>query len=76
MIGESSGVDDVEVSGCLGADVLSRVETENQWVSGWQSPLKLTIEQKTKACLTQSYKIVLFSNFISHVDSKSLAYCI
>jgi len=39
MMRESSGVDEVEVSGCQGADVLSGVETENQWGSGRQSPL-------------------------------------
>jgi len=51
MIRESSGIDEIEVSGCLGADVLSGVETENQWGSGRQSPLKLMIKQKTKTCL-------------------------
>jgi len=34
MIHESSGIDEVEVLGCLEADVLSSVETENQWGSG------------------------------------------
>jgi len=50
-IHESNGVDKVEVSGCLGTNVLSGAETENQWGSGRQSPLKLTTKQKTTTCL-------------------------
>jgi len=34
--------------------------------------LKLTIKQQAKACLIWPYKIILFSNFISNVESKSL----
>jgi len=37
VIRESCSVDEVEVSGCLEADVLSGVETENQWGSGRQN---------------------------------------
>jgi len=33
MIRESSGIDEVEVSGCLGADVLSGVETVGIWAA-------------------------------------------
>jgi len=48
MILESSGVDKIDVSECPGADVLSGVETENQWGSGRKSPLKRMTKQSRK----------------------------